>query len=91
MAAAGPPQVGVPIDKASLNSKIGANAASLKKATIGLADLRDWAAGYTAEQLTDLYGFTPEEAALFKSACGEVESITTAVDALAFLSQCWGA
>lgn len=91
MAATAPPQVGVPVTKDSLNSKLGANSQSLKKATIGLADLRDWAAGYTAEQLADAFGFTVEEATLFKSAMGEVDSITTAVDALQFLSQTWGA
>jgi hypothetical protein len=91
MAASSPPQVGVPVDKASLNAKLGANAQSLKKSTIGLADIADWAAAYTAEQLTDLYGFTPEEAALFKSACGEVASVTAVVDGLAFLSKAWGA
>lgn len=91
MAAAAPPQVGVAVDKNSINAKLGSNSQSLKKATIGLADLRDWGAAYTAEQLTEVYGFTPEEAALLKSALGEVDSITTAVDALQFLSQTWGA
>ena len=46
---------------------------------------------YSAEQLVDAYGFTLEEANLFKCALGEVPSITAAVDALAFLSQTWGA
>ena len=39
----------------------------------------------------DAFGFTLEEANLFKSALGEVASVVTAVDALAFLSQTWGA
>jgi hypothetical protein len=91
MAPTSPPQVGVPVDKAALDAKIGSNAQALKKAAIGLADLRDWGAAYTAEQLVDAYGFTLEEANLFKSALGEVDSITTAVDALQFLSQTWGA
>ena len=91
MAASAPPQVGVPVTKASLDAKIGSNAQALKKAAIGLADLRDWGAAYTAEQLVDAYGFTLEEANLFKSALGEVDSITAAVDALQFLSQTWGA
>ena len=91
MAATTPPQVGVPVTKDSINAKLGSNAQALKKATIGLADLRDWGAAYTAEQLTDLFGFSPEEATLLKSALGEVDSVTTAVDALAFLSQTWGA
>ena len=70
MAAAGPPQVGVPVNKAALDAKIGSNAQALKKAsTVALADLNEWAAAYTAEQLVDAYGFTLEEANLFKSAC----------------------
>jgi hypothetical protein len=91
MAAPNPPQVGVTVDKASLNSKLGANAQSLKKAAIGLADLNDWAAAYTAADLENLYGFTPEEANLFKSAMGEVPSVTTLVDGLQWLSKTWGA
>jgi hypothetical protein len=91
MAATAPPQVGIPVDKASLDAKIGSNAQALKKATLGLADLNEWAAAYTAEQLVDAYGFTLEEANLFKSACGEVPSVTAVVDGLAFLSRCWGA
>jgi NADH/NAD ratio-sensing transcriptional regulator Rex len=91
MAAAGPPQVGIPVTKAALDSKIGANAQTLKKSTVALADLAEWGAAYTAEQLVDAFGFTLEEANLFKSALGEVASVVTAVDALAFLSQTWGA
>jgi len=91
MAATAPPQVGVTVDKASLNAKLGANAQSLKKATIGLADLNDWAAAYSAEQLAEAYGFTIEEANLFKSAMGEVPSVTAVVDALQWLSKTWGA
>jgi hypothetical protein len=91
MAAAAPPQVGVVVDKNSLNAKLGANAQSLKKATIGLADLNDWAAAYTAEQLVDAYGFTLEEANLFKSAMGEVPQVTAVVDGLQWLSKTWGA
>jgi len=91
MAAPNPPQVGVTVDKASLNSKLGANSQSLKKAAIGLADLNDWAAAYTAADLENLYGFTPEEANLFKSALSEVPSVTAVVDGLQFLSKTWGA
>ena len=90
MAASSPPQVGVPVNKASLDAAIGGNAQTLKKSTAGLASLYEWQAAYTAEQLTDLYGYTPEEATLFKSACGEIPSITSAVDALEFLSKTWG-
>lgn len=91
MAATAPPQVGIPVDKNSLNAKLGSNSQALKKSSIGLADIADWAAAYSAEQLVDAYGFTLEEANLFKSACGEVPSITGPVDALAFLSKTWGA
>jgi hypothetical protein len=91
MAASSPPQVGVPVNKAALDAKIGSNAQALKKAAVGLADLADWGAAYTDTQLVDLYGFSPEEALLFKSALAEVPSITGPVDALAFLSKCWGA
>jgi len=86
-----PAQVGVPISKDSLDAKIGSNAQALKKARIGLADLSDWAAAYTGQQLVDLYGFTAEEATLFKSAMTEVPSIVTLVDGLQWLSKCWGA
>ena len=86
-----PPQVGVPVDRASLNAKLGSNSQALKRAAIGLADLNEWAAAYTAEQLSDLYGFTPEEANLFKSAMGEVPSVTGVVDGLQWLSKTWGA
>jgi hypothetical protein len=91
MAATAPPQVGVTVDKNALNAKLGANSQSLKKAAIGLADLNDWAAAYTAEQLTEAYGFTPEEATLFKSAMSEVPSVTAVVDGLQWLSKTWGA
>jgi hypothetical protein len=91
MAASSPPQVGVPVDKASLNAKLGGASSSLKKSTVMLADLNDWAAAYTAEQLTELYGFTPEEATLFKSAMSEVQGLVDVVDGFSFLSQTWGA
>lgn len=91
MAAASPPQVGVPIDKNSINAKLGAGASGLKKSTVQLADLEDWGAAYTAADLETLYGFTAEEATLVKSALSEVPGIRAAVDALQFLSKCWGA
>ena len=90
MAAAGPSQIGVPVDWVSLNAKLGAGATSLKKSDDMLKDVADYAAAFTAQQLVDTFGCTIEEANLFKSACSEVPSITTAVDALAFLSQAWG-
>jgi hypothetical protein len=90
MAASSPPQVGIPVSKASLDASIGGNAQTLKKSAAGLASLFEWQAAYTAEQLEDLYGYTPEEATLFKTACGEIPSITSAVDALQWLSKTWG-
>lgn len=86
-----PPQVGVTVDKAALNAKLGGASQSLKKSAIALADLNDWAAAYTAEQLSELYGFTVEEANLFKSAMGEVPSVTDVVDGLQWISKTWGA
>jgi hypothetical protein len=91
MAATSPPQVGIPVDKSALDAKIGANAQTLKKATVALADLYDWQAGYTAQQLVDLYGYTLEEANLFKSACAEVPAVRDVVDGLQWLSKTWGA
>jgi ketosteroid isomerase-like protein len=88
---AAPPQVGVIVDKPSLDAKLGANAQSLKKAAIGLADLNDWAAAYTAADLEGLYGFTAEEATLFKSAMSEVPQVTALVDGLQWISKTWGA
>ena len=90
MAAAGPPQVGIPVTKAALDAKIGSSAQTLKKSTVALADLADWGAAYSAEQLVDAYGFTLEEANLFKSALGEVASVASVVDGLQWLSKTWG-
>lgn len=91
MAAAGPPQVGIPVDKAALDGKIGSNAQNVKKATVALADLNQWQAAYTAEDLVEQYGFSPEEANLFKSACGEIPQLTAVVDGFQFLNRVWGA
>ena len=71
----------IPVDKALLDAKIGANAQTLKKSTVALADLFDWPAAYTAEQLVELYGYTLEEANLFKSAWA-IPTVTAAVDGL---------
>jgi hypothetical protein len=86
-----PPQVGIPVDKAALDSKIGANAQGLKRASVALADLYQWQEGYTAQQLVDLYGYSTEEANLFKSACGEIPAVRDLVDGLVWLSKVWGA
>ena len=39
----------------------------------------------------DAYGFTLEEANLFKSAMGEVPDVTGVVDGLQWISRTWGA
>ena len=88
---AAPPQVGVTISKDSINAKLGGASSSLKKATVMLADLNDWAAAYTADQLAELYGFTLDEATLFKSAMTEVPPLADLVDGFQFLSRTWGA
>jgi hypothetical protein len=89
--ATSPPQVGVPVSKASLDAKLGGASSSLKKSTVQLADLYDWAAAYTAEDLVALYGYTLEEANLFKSAMGEVPPLRDMVDGLQWISKTWGA
>jgi len=88
---AAPPQVGVPISKDSINAKLGGASSALKKATVQLADLNDWAAAYTAQQLADLYGFTLDEATLVKSAMTEVPPLRDLVDGFTWLSKTWGA
>ena len=47
-------------------------------------------AAYTAQQLSDLYGFTPEEANLLKSALGEVPALLGVVEGFQFLDKTWG-
>lgn len=90
MAAASPPQVGVPVTQASLNAQLGAASQALRKSTVSLQSLNEWGAAYTAEQLSDLYGFTPEEATLLKSALGEVPALVTLVEGFQFLDKTWG-
>lgn len=90
MAAASPPQVGIPVTKESLNAQLGAASQSLRKSTVSLQSLNEWGASYTGEQLSDLYGFTPEEATLFKSALSEVPALVTLVEGFAFLDKVWG-
>lgn len=85
-----PPQVGVPVSRDSLNAQLGAASQSLRRSTVSLGSLQEWAAAYTAEQLSELYGFTPEEANLFKSALGEVPQLVTMVEGLEWLSRTWG-
>lgn len=90
MAASSPPQVGVPVTKDSVNAQLGAASQSLRKSTVSLQSLNEWGAAYTAEDLSDLYGFTPEEATLLKSALGEVPSLVTLVEGFQFLDKTWG-
>jgi hypothetical protein len=86
-----PPQVGVPVSKASLDAKWGGAVSSYKKAVVQMADEYDWATAYTAQDLVDLYGYTIEEANLFKSALGEVPALRDQLQALVFIPKCWGA
>lgn len=90
MAQTGPPQVGVPVSKESINSQLGAASSSVRKATVSLESLNQWAAGYTAEQLSQGFGFTPEEANLLKSALGEVPALVTVVEGFQWLDKTWG-
>lgn len=86
-----PPQVGVPVDKNSLNAKLGSNAQALRKASAGLSELQDWAAAYTAADLVTLYGFTQEEADAFKGCCTEASTVQATVDGLQWMPKAWGA
>ena len=65
--ATAPPQVGVPITKASLDAKIGALASNSRKGATGYQELIDLMAPYTAADLVALWGYTDEEANLFLS------------------------
>ena len=94
MAQSGPAQVGVPVDKNSLNAKMGSATSSLRKANTALLELTDWAAPYTAADLVTLYGFTDEEATLFLSSlrgASEAPALATVVDGFTFLNRTWGA
>ena len=90
MAASSPPQVGVPISKDSLNAQLGAASQALRKATVSLDSLQRWSLAYDAQQLADLYGFTVEEANVFKSALGEVPALVTLVEGFQWLDKTWG-
>ena len=94
MAATSPPQVGVPVDKTILNSKLGGATQSLRKSYVALRELVDWAAPYDAAALEDAYGFTPEEATLFLSAlrgASETPALIATVEGFAFIDKTWGA
>ena len=90
MAASSPPQVGVPVTKDSVNAQLGGASQSLRKATVSLQSLNEWGAAYTAEDLSDLYGWTVEEATLLKSALGEVPGLVAVVEGFQFLDKTWG-
>jgi hypothetical protein len=85
-----PPQVGVPVTRDSLNAQLGAASQSLRKSTVSLQSLNEWGAAYNAQQLSDLYGYTLEEAALLKSALGEVPALVALVEGFQFLDKTWG-
>jgi len=91
MAATAPPQVGVPVSKAALDASWGGAASSYKKAIAVMVDKYDWGAAYTAQDLVDLYGYTIEEATLFKSALAEVPALRDQLQALEFIPKTWGA
>lgn len=94
MAATAPPQVGIPVDKTILNSKLGGATQSLRKSYVALRELVDWAAPYDAAALEDAYGFTPEEANLFLSALrgpSDTPALITTVEAFEWLDKTWGA
>ena len=88
---ASPPQVGITVDKTSLNNKLGANAQALRKASAGLSELQSWSEAYTDQQLVDLYGFTLEEAQAFKGCCSEATPVAQTVDGLQWMPKAWGA
>lgn len=90
MAATAPPQVGIPVSKDSVNAQLGAASQSLRKSTVSLQSLNEWGAAYSAEQLSAAYGFTPEEAALLKSALGEVPALVAVVEGFQWLDKTWG-
>lgn len=62
-----PPQVGVPVTKASLDAKLGALASNSRKGATGYQELIDFMAPYTAADLVAQFGYTEEEATLFLS------------------------
>lgn len=90
MAAASPPQVGIPVTKESLNAQLGGASQALRKATVSLQSMNEWGAAYSAEQLSDLYGFTPADANLLKSALGEVPALVAVVEGFQWLDKTWG-
>lgn len=89
-----PPQVGVPVDKAALNAKLGGATQSLRKAHVALLELADFTAPYTAGDLETLFGFTPEEANLFLSClrgATEQPALAATVEGFQFINRTWGA
>jgi hypothetical protein len=92
MAQTGPPQVGVPLTKDSLNAKLGALANNERKVKTGYEELIDILAPYTAADLLTL-GFTQEEADLYLSCLrGATEAPATiaAYDGHQFLNRVGG-
>jgi hypothetical protein len=85
----GPPEVGAPLNKATVNAQLTEAAQSFKRGLEKLVTMHDWSTAYDVAQL-ELLGFTTEEANLLKSGLGEVPAVETAVDACQFLKFFWG-
>jgi hypothetical protein len=93
MAAAGPPQVGVPITKDSLNAKLGSLANNERKVKTGYEELIDLLAPYAADDLLAL-GFTQQEADLYLSCvrgATEAPAMVATYEAHQFLNRVGGA
>ncbi len=90
-------QAGVPITNESVQAKLGAGATGLYQGYFKLADLADWSAAYTAEDLAAPteqggLGMPLDVANVLKSAMvSEVPQLKTLIDGLQWLSQCRGA
>ena len=89
MAVATVPEVGAPLNKATVNAQLATAAQSFKRGLDALMVMYDWQTAYDVAQLESL-GFTTEEANLLKSGLGEVPAVSTAVDATSFLKFFWG-
>ena len=83
------PEVGAPLNKATVNAQLGTAAQSFKRGLDGLLNMNEWNLAYTQEMLVAI-GFTDEEATLLKSGLAEIVPVNNAVDATTFLKRFWG-
>jgi hypothetical protein len=83
------PEVGAPLNKASVNAQLAEAAQMFKRGLDKLVVLFEWQGAYTAEML-EAIGFTADEANLLKSGLAEVPPINDATDATQFLKRFWG-